>query len=75
MYRFVRTVLIVAIVAFMLVQLSGCKPKAILLYDDSNSHFAAEALTELAYSFTTVTTMEDFRSYIAFTEMGPHSFR
>ena len=60
MYKLARIVLITAIVAFMLVQLSGCKPKAVLLYDDSNNHFAALALDELAYSYTTVTTIEDF---------------
>jgi len=51
---------IFAILFFMMINMAGCKPKAVLLYDDSLYHFAAEALDRLNYAYTATSDWTTF---------------
>lgn len=58
--KFSRVMAIMLLLASLSTNMAGCAPKAVLLYDDSNNHYAAQALNRLHYAYTTVNTMEDF---------------
>ena len=57
-----RILAVSAILCFLVLNMAGCKPKAVLLYDDSNNHFAAEALDRLNYAYTSTTDWVAFNN-------------
>jgi len=58
--RKVRAAAIMVLLIVLAINLSGCGPKEVLLYDDSTNHFARTALDRLNYAYLEVNTWGEF---------------
>ena len=56
----ISTAAVMVLLLILSLSLSGCGPKQVLLYDDSENHFAREALERLNYAYIEVDTMGEF---------------